>query len=81
MLGGFVFLKGEHNMSDECKYQPTSRFWLYIMVIYIFFDSNGCAIKTQLGKMESKLNLIEQKVNRIAVDTQEVITHEAYLEK
>ena len=68
-------------MSDNCKYQPTNRFWLYIMVWLIFMDSSGCELKRKVIKMESQLERIEQKVNRIAVDTQEVITHKASLEK
>jgi hypothetical protein len=57
---------------SECKYQPTNRFFLYFMVFWIFIDCNGCELTQKIKKMESQLNLIEQKVNRI--DT-EVITH------
>jgi hypothetical protein len=70
-------------MSDKCncKFEPTNRFGLYFMVAWIFIDCNGCELTQKTKKMESQLERIEQKINRIAVDTQEVITHKASLEK
>jgi hypothetical protein len=39
-------------MSDECKYKPTERIWLYAMVWIIFLDSSGCVIKNKLDEMK-----------------------------
>jgi hypothetical protein len=51
--------------NNECKFKPTERVWLYVMVWFIFLDSSGCAIKSKLDRAEKKLNAIEQKLDKL----------------
>ena len=57
-------------MSDNCncKFEPTNRFGLYFMVAWIFIDCNGSELTQKTKKMESQLERIEQKINRIEID-------------
>jgi hypothetical protein len=72
-----LIFKRRIKMSDrcECKYkEPDSRFWLYVMVFWIFMDCNGCGITSKLKTIEAKIDRIEQKVQALNV-TGAIITH------
>ena len=46
----------------ECKFEPTDRTGLYIMVILILLNVYGC----NKGELMKKLNHIEMRLNQIA---------------
>lgn len=50
-------MEDETEDKDDCKYKQTSRFWLYIMVITIFFQT--CEMNDRTRRIEDKVNQIE----------------------
>lgn len=49
----------------NCRYQPTSRFFLYLMVIIILFLVCDGPKKYHIVKIENKIERIELKVDSL----------------